>query len=135
MSPIVVPAELPGSVTATRRTNDNTTFDVTWDEVVPERGEGEGEVYRYDVSFFKCGDEDSRRILEGSHPPVTSMEIPDVDPDTNYTIQVRVTVLIQSEPEMEFAHGVWSGEQCLQPISECSFEIIHTLKVDNGHVT
>ena len=134
MSPTVVPAELPDPVNATR-TNDNKTFEVTWDEVVPKREEGEGEVYRYDVSFFKCGDEDSRTILEGSHPPVTSMEIPDVDPDTNYTIQVRVTVLIQSEPEVEFAHGVWSGEPCQQPISECSFEIIHTLKVDNGHVS
>ena len=111
MSPTVVPAELPGSVTVTR-SNDNKTIMVTWDKVVPNRDEGEGEVYRYDVRFFKCGDEDNEMIQEGNHPPVTSMDINNVDPDTEYTVQVRVTVLIRSEPEIVFAHGDWSGDLC-----------------------
>jgi len=109
--------EPPGSVTVTR-TDDNKTLVVTWDEVVPKRDDGEGDVYRYDVSFFKCGDNADRAILEGSHPPVTNMTIHDVDPDTNYTVQVRVTVLIRSEPEMEFGYGPWSEGSCQEAVGE-----------------
>ena len=75
-------------------------------------------MYRYDVSFFKCGDEAGRTTLEGSHPPVTNTTIRDVDPDTNYTVQVRVTVLIRSEPEMEFANGPWSEGSCQEAVGE-----------------
>ena len=40
------------------------------------------------------------------------MTIPNVDPDSDYSVQVRVIVLIQSEPDVRFGVGRWSGDVC-----------------------
>ncbi|XP_065903747.1 uncharacterized protein [Dysidea avara] len=110
-----VPVELPGSVSVTR-SNNNRTIEVRWNTIVPNRGQGEGDVYRYDIRYYKCGEQDNAIIIDGDHPPAMSDQqmktIPNVDPDTEYSVQVRVIVLIQSEPDVRFGVGRWSGDVC-----------------------
>ena len=112
---VTVPAELPDSVSVTR-SNNNRTIEVRWNTIVPNRGQGEGDVYRYDIRYYKCGEQDNAIIINGNHPPAMSnqqmMTIPNVDPDTEYSVQVRVIVLIQSEPGVKFGVGRWSGDVC-----------------------
>ena len=87
-----------------------------WNTIVPNRDQGEGYVYRYDIRYYECGEKDNAIIIDGGHPPAMSdqqmMTIPNVDPDSDYSVQVRVIVLIQSEPDVRFGVGRWSGDVC-----------------------
>jgi len=89
---------------------------VRWNAIVPNRDQGEEEVFRYDIRYYECGEQDDETVIDGPHPPATSdqqlMIIPNVDPDIEYNVQVRVAVLIQSEPYVKYGVGRWSGDVC-----------------------
>jgi len=111
----IVPTELPGYITVARSDN-NRTIEVRWDTVVPNRDQGEGDVYRYDILYHECGEQTNPMIINGDHPPLGSdqqiVTIPNVDPVAEYSVQVRVIVLIESEPDVKFGVGRWSGDVC-----------------------
>ena len=113
---VTVPTELPGHITVTRPNNTNRTIEVRWNTIVPNRDQGEEEVFRYDIRYYECGEQDDKTIIDGPHPPAMSdkqlMIIPNVDPDIEYSVQVRVAVLIQSEPYVKYGVGRWSGDVC-----------------------
>ena len=88
---VTVPTELPGPVTVTRPNNTN--------------------------RIIECGEQDDMTIIDGPHPPAMLdqqlMIIPNIDPDIEYSVQVRVIVLTQSEPlHVRFGVGRWSGDVC-----------------------
>jgi len=95
---------------------------VRWNTIVPNRDQGEEEVHRYDIRYYECGEEDNALIIDGPHPPATSnqqlMIIPNLNPDIEYSVQVRVVVLIQSKPSIKFGVGRWSGDVCKDSTSK-----------------
>lgn len=111
---ILVPGGLPIPIAS--RSNNGTDIDVTWNAIVPNRTNGEGYVFRYDIRYFQYDDDINSITLAGGN--TTTYKIEGVSKDTEYTVQVRVVVINSTEPRLTFQMGDWGGKLVPKPIGE-----------------
>ena len=116
---LVVPKELP--IPEVSRSNGGADIDVTWNSIAPNRDEGEGYVFRYDIRYFQYAAVTNGIVVKGGN--VTSFKIEGVDEDADYSVQVRVVVINSTEPMLTFEYGGWSGKLIQKPIGESTVGI------------
>ena len=101
---IVAPKYSPKLVSVLRY-NDDTTMNISWNAIIPNHTNGEGNMFRYDIEYR------SKEVNTSTMEQVfsTSVYIEGLYSKGVYEVRVRCVVLTQKKPMLMYESGPWSG--------------------------